>query len=367
MQRKQTTPRTDYKNRLKAVGFEFGDQYWSEGHYYVFSKQEIEAIELASKECYKMYIEAVQYMIDNYLFKHVPPYIVSTIVDSWNSDEPSVYGRFDFAMINGVPKLLEFNADTPTSLFEASVIQWFWKLEAFPTNDQYNNIHDMLIASWKEIHERWNSPVYHFAVLKDNLEDYTTVAYLCSTAVDAGLTCKIIDIAELNFENNSFYDSDDLHIDFLFKLYPYEWLFKEDTFGNLSQNNTTFIEPFWKALMSNKYVLKVLYDLFPNSPYLLKTMDEPKDMINYCKKPIFSREGANVLLVKDQKTLEETQGEYGSEGYVYQELVEIESHQSFYPIIGSWIIGGEPCGMGIRESKSRITDNFSYFIPHIIE
>jgi glutathionylspermidine synthase len=36
-----------------------------------------------------------------------------------------LYGRFDLAYRgDGPPKLLEYNADTPTALFEAAVVQW---------------------------------------------------------------------------------------------------------------------------------------------------------------------------------------------------------------------------------------------------
>lgn len=80
----------------------------------------------------------------------------------------------------------------------------------------------------------------------------------------------------------------------------------------------------------------------------------------------FSREGANIRLVRNGLLLEESGGEYGKEGHVYQQLVEIPAHNGWYPVIGSWVIGGEPAGIGIRETTSRITDNMSHFVPHII-
>jgi len=90
-------------------------------------------------------------------------------------------------------------------------------------------------------------------------------------------------------------------------------------------------------------------------------------MKNYCKKPVFSREGANVTLVKDGQVIEQTGGDYGEEGYVYQELAEIPSFDGKYPVIGSWVIGGLSAGIGVRETPSKVTDNMSEFIPHIIE
>lgn len=85
------------------------------------------------------------------------------------------------------------------------------------------------------------------------------------------------------------------------------------------------------------------------------------------KKPIFSREGANIELIKYGMVLEKSEGEYGKEGYIYQKLVDIPQFGGNYPVLGSWIIGGEACGMGIRENSSRITDNVSHLVPHIIK
>ncbi len=368
MLRKTITPRGNYQEIISKLGFGFSQDYWLENAYYSFTKAEIAELEIATGECYNMYIAAVEHIINNNLWDklHIPAHLVSTIIDSWNSDELSLYGRFDFAMINGVPKLLEFNADTPTSLYEAAVIQWQWKEDQFPKLDQFNSIHEMLIASWKTIHEAYQSDKYHFACIDDNLEDYTTTAYLMSTAIDAGLNAGMLDIATIQRIDDNFFDESDVHLDILFKLYPYEWMFNEEFNTAIPYCQTTFIEPLWKSIMSNKYLLVVLSELFPKSPYILKCADQPL-LNDYCKKPIFSREGANVTLVKDKVILEETAGEYGEEGFVFQELVDIPSFDGKFPVIGSWAIGGEPCGIGIRETESRITNNMANFMAHVIE
>ena len=118
--------------------------------------------------------------------------------------------------------------------------------------------------------------------------------------------------------------------------------------------------------MSNKALLPIIYKLFPDSPYVLPCKENPVGMKNYCKKPIFSREGANVTLVRNGNIVEESKGDYGEEGFIYQELVDIKPFDEFYPCIGSWIIGGESAGMGIRDTKTKITNNMSLFTPHII-
>jgi glutathionylspermidine synthase len=368
MKRITIAPRINYKEKIQDLGFYFDDNYWLENAYYEFSKKQIEEFEKATNICYQMYVNAVEYIIKNDLWDelHIPRYIVPTLINSWERDELSLYGRFDFTFVNDQIKLLEFNADTPTSLFEASVVQWEWKEELFPKNDQFNSLHEALIQSWVDILKEYDSERVDFCCISDNLEDYTTTSYILSTAAEAGLNTAIYDIEDIDCQDDLFYNKSDQHIDFLFKLYPYEWMFNEEFGKSIPNCKTTFIEPLWKAIMSNKYMLVILSKLFPTSPYILKTDTNPLISGNYCKKPIYSREGANVSLYKNGILDCETDGEYGEEGFIYQELVEIEPQNGKYPIVGSWVIGGESCGIGIRETDCKITNNMSYFIPHII-
>jgi glutathionylspermidine synthase len=68
------------------------------------------------------------------------------IEQSWNDDEKSLYGRFDLSWNGeGEPKMLEYNADTPTALLEASVVQWYWLQEVFRSTTSFNSIHERLI------------------------------------------------------------------------------------------------------------------------------------------------------------------------------------------------------------------------------
>lgn len=368
MERISIKPREGYVEKVQDLGFNFEANYWMEDAYYKFSIEEIERIEHATSECYRMYCEAIDYVIKHNLWHklHIPEHLVPTLIDSWDSDELSLYGRFDFAMINGVPKLLEFNADTPTSLFEASVIQWAWKEEVMPEYDQFNSIHENLVQSWIDIHDALQAEKYHFACIEENLEDYTTTAYILSTAAEAGLNTVMMDVSDISLIDGNYFNDCHDHLDVLFKLYPYEWMFNEDFGTAIPECETTFIEPLWKAIMSNKYMLVILSELFPKSPYILKASESRLLMLSYCKKPIFSREGANVTLVKNLQTIEETPGEYGEEGFIYQELVEIQPQDGRYPVIGSWVVGGVSCGIGIRETVSRITNNMSFFVPHVI-
>ena len=374
MIRYNINPRQDYKEKIEKIGFNFHTDYWRENAFYSFTQAEIEQIERASNVCYEMYCKAVQYIIDNNLFDMlcIPLPVRDKIIESWENDDLSLYGRFDFTIKDGIPKLLEFNADTPTSLLEASIIQWDWKKEMFPNADQFNSIHENLVQSWKDIHDKYGFDEYHFAACRENVEDEETLQYIVSTAMEAGLNTVEIDMEHFSLSDDGKYlvnPSDEI-IEACFKLYPWEWMFNESIDG--CKRKVQWFEPMWKSIMSNKAILAILYKLFPNSPYILPCyINTPGNLSSYCKKPIYSREGANIELINNSTSIERTSGDYGTEGYVYQEFCPLpkfysENKQEKYPVIGSWIIGGVSCGMGIRETNTLITNNMSEFIPHII-
>jgi glutathionylspermidine synthase len=150
----------------------------------------------------------------------------------------------------------------------------------------------------------------------------------------------------------------------MFKLYPWEWMIHE-AFGRfLPAAPTRWLEPPWKMVLSNKGILAVLWRMFPSSPYLLRAEFEPFGD-SYAIKPILSREGANVTLMRNGQVIAETDGEYGEVPVVYQSLANLPEFSRNYPVLGSWIIDGEARGMGIREDVSPITGNVSRFVPHL--
>jgi glutathionylspermidine synthase len=166
---------------------------------------------------------------------------------------------------------------------------------------------------------------------------------------------------------NSFVDLAGRPIRTLFKLYPWEWLI-DDEFGIHAlqgRGQVKWIEPAWKAILSSKAILPILWELFPDHPNLLPAFfDDPSGMSAYAKKPIFSREGANVTLVGEGDDCM-IDGPYGEEGYIYQALAPLPSFDGARSVIGSWVIGGESRGIGVRESDGPITDNLSRFVPHL--
>jgi glutathionylspermidine synthase len=384
MQRITCPERSDWRTTAEETGFDFhtvdGERYWDERAYYAFSLDEIEdQIEAPSGEIDAMCLELVSNAVDDedYLRRlKIPETFWPLISESWHRDEGSLYGRLDLSFDGrGPAKLLEYNADTPTSIFEAAVFQWTWLEQAIERRiipghaDQFNSIHECLIDAWQKVSAGRH---VHLAGTTENAEDAATLAYLEDTARQAGLATTLIDIEDIGLrDDGSFADLDDRSIELVFKLYPWEWMF-HDAFGaRLADAPTRWIEPPWKAILSNKGILPLLWEMFPDHPNLLPAFfeDDPNAAelgASFVRKPLYSREGANVALISDGVTVVEQQGPYGAEGFIRQAFAPLPNFSQQYPVLGSWLIDHTPCGLSIREDENPITGNTSRFLPHAI-
>ena len=279
----------------------------------------------------------------------------------------TLYGRFDLAYDGTfAPKLLEYNADTPTSLLEAAVIQWYWLQDKFPKASQFNSIHERLLEAWQAVRPKDAAP-FHFFSLAGYVEDYMTVNYLRDVAMQAGLSTVWLAVEEIGWDRGLrvFTDKAENAIRRAFKLYPWEWMFRDEFGRQLLETQCGWLEPPWKALLSNKAILPILWELFPDSPYLLKASFVPPASGDYVKKPILGREGANIQIFHQGKLLVQTEGPYEGSA-VYQDPWPLPRFgEKYFPCIGSWIINGWACGIGIREDESLITGNLSRFVPHL--
>ena len=384
MQRIPCPERDDWRVTAEQTGFDFhsidGERYWDERAYYAFTLDQIERqIETPTGEIDAMCLELVGHAIDdeNILRRlKIPESFWPLISESWYRDEASLYGRLDLSFDGrGPAKLLEYNADTPTSIFEAAVFQWTWLEQAIERQiiparaDQFNSIHERLIETWVKLGE--GRPL-HLAGTTESEEDAGTLAYLEDTARQAGLATTLIDIEDIGLRDDGvFVDLDDRPIELAFKLYPWEWMF-QDAFGaRLIKAPTRWIEPPWKAILSNKGILPLLWEMFPGHPNLLPAYfeDDPNAArlgTSFVRKPLYSREGANITLVGDGVTLVQQEGPYGAEGFIRQALAPLPEFSGQYPVLGSWLVDHTPCGLSIREDANPITGNTSRFLPHAI-
>jgi glutathionylspermidine synthase len=384
MQRLACPERDDWRITAEQNGFEFhtidGERYWDERACYSFTLEEIEhKIETPTGEIDAMCLELVGQAIgdENILRRlKIPEAFWPLISESWHRDEASLYGRIDLSFSgHGPAKLLEYNADTPTSIFEAAVFQWTWLEQAIERKilpahaDQFNSIHERLIEAWKKAGA---GRYLHLTGSTENAEDAGTLAYLEDTARQAGLTTTLIDIEDIGLrDDGNFVDLENRPIELAFKLYPWEWMF-HDAFGaKLADAPTRWIEPPWKTILSNKGILPLLWEMFPDHPNLLPAYfeDDPNAArlgASFVRKPLYSREGANVALIREGLTLAQQEGPYGAEGFIRQAFAPLPNFSNQYPVLGSWLIDHTPCGLSIREDENPITGNTSRFLPHTI-
>jgi glutathionylspermidine synthase len=382
MNRVAISPRHDWQAKVEEVGLTYhtpdGQKYWDESVYYQFTAAEVDVLEKAGNDLHALCLQAAQHVIDEDLFEllGIPSEAVPYIKNSWERDDFSVYGRFDLAFDGKTPpKLLEYNADTPTALVEAAVAQWYWLQEVSPHSDQFNSIHEELVSAWKQFGAKAPGTI-HFGGLNNSLEDEQTVLYLEDTCHQAALAVSSLFIEDLGYdkEQRQFVDLQNQRVLNYFKLYPWEWMWHEEFAYCLKMEICNFIEPMWKMLLSNKGLLPILWKLFPGHPNLLPAFFTPAELAacpqappgaGYVKKPKLSREGANVSVVLRGETVQSTGGDYGEEGYIFQALAPVADFEGKHPVLGVWIVNHKACGLGIREDDTLITGNFSRFVPHL--
>ncbi|MEV7013500.1 glutathionylspermidine synthase family protein [Streptosporangium sp. NPDC051022] len=385
MRRETSLPRDGWEGIIEGQGLAYhrtahpqglGRPYWDESVQYVFSMDEVLRLEEQVEELHRMCLHVVEHVVehDRYADFAVPAWAAPEIAASWRRGDPHLFGRFDLRYDGtGPAKLLEYNADTPTSLLESSVVQWFWLRDRHPDDDQWNSIHERLIDRWRKIAAGLPTGPAHFAWTRmdETGEEAMTIAYLQETADQAGLNTIAVAMEDIGWDglNLRFVDMERRVIRSLCKLYPWEWAVA-DPFGAHAvrqQVSSTWIEPLWKMLLSNKALLALLWELYPGHPNLLPAyLDGPRGMSSYIVKPLLGREGASMRIVTPGDHVE-TPGDYGAEGHVYQEFQALPVFDGWRPVLGAWVVHDEAAGVGIRETSGFVTDDTSSFVPHRIE
>lgn len=405
MQKIQIAERPDWRKEAEELGFSFadmhGEPYWDESSAYEFSLREIEEdIEDPSTALHAMCREAVAEIVqsEELLDKlGIPAEHFDLVRGSWQGGEPEIYGRFDLAYDGtGPAKLLEYNADTPTSLYESASFQWRWleaQIEAGvlrETDDQFNGIHEALVERFKALFAPDTD--LHFTAVAGNPEDYATVEAMGWAARAAGMGAHYTDLDKIGVtKEGQFADAEDRVIGVLFKLYPWEDLLRDDFAKHLTTSGCLMLEPAWKAVVSNKGLLPVLWQMFEGHPNLLPAFfhDDVAGALQggtstaavaeawgrsqdafargHVLKPLFSREGASISIVEAGKVTDRSpNADYEAHPKIVQAYHPLPEFDGFRPVIGSWIVGEACCGIGLREDRGRITQDLSRFKPHYI-
>lgn len=396
MWRHRIRPRPEWQRIVTEQGLIFPETrrpdgttvpYWNESAWYELTLGEVEALEAATEELWAMCLDAAAHMTRDPAMTDqrlgLPPGSLDVVRRSIGRGDPALYARFDLAYgPDGSVKMLEVNGDTPTGLVETGVAQWRWLEDVMPELDQWNSVHDRLVAAWQRLRSSGalDSDQVHFLYdlgegdAYDDGELEMTVHYLMDTAVQAGLVVMGHPLVEVgwNPETRDFRDAHDLPIRNAFKLYPWEDMLR-DAFGRhvVDQDEwrpVRWFEPAWKLLLSTKALLPVLWERHPGHRLLLPAyFDEPRDLTEWVAKPLHGREGDNVRVHLDDGTPDLVMpGGYGAEGYVYQAFTQLPVYEGNHVVLGSWIVDNEAAGMIVRESDGMVTDYFSRVVPHVI-
>ena len=378
---------------LESIGFGWhtdldGSRYIS-NELVSITQDEAEAFYEATNELYDMYVAAAEYVINNDLFHElgIPFNLVDIIKSSWENDVHwHLYGRFDLAGgIDGKPiKLIEFNADTPTSLFETAIIQWaMLKFNNLDEAAQFNDVYEALVENFKrlitleedtskfdEYYEGWK---ILFSSIAGNVEDENTTRLLEAAARDAGFECDFAFASEVSFddENGIFWNGQNW--EYWFKLIPWEMIAIDESdlaliIKNIIKNQKAIIlNPAYTLLFQSKGIMKILWDLYPNHPLLLESSFEPLKGKKQVKKPFLAREGANVSIINSDGSIEiQNDGEYANGKFLYQEFADFAKDENGNSYQAGMFFAFEGCALGFRKGKD-IIDNYSKFVGHIIE
>ena len=377
---------------LEKLGFTWHTD--SDGTKYIndelveISQLEAEAYYEASNEIYDMYVEAAQFVIDNDLFFElgIPFNLIESIKKSWENDVHwHIYGRFDLAggIDNEPIKLIEFNADTPTSLFETALLQWaLLKQNNMDEKQQFNNVYENISQNFKRLITLFEETTlfekYYdgwkilFSSVEGNDEEEATTRLLQQMATDAGFNTSFEYLQNVKFDDNGIFDTNDNKYEYWFKLYPWEDIGSDEpelatTLTNIIQKQEAIIlNPAYTLLFQSKGIMKIMYDLFPESPYLLKTSFEPLKNIKQVEKTVFGREGANTKIIDTSgDIIEEINGPYSNYKKVYQEYVEFNKDVKGAKYQAGVFFAYEACGLSFRKG-SEIMDNMSKFVGHVI-
>jgi glutathionylspermidine synthase len=353
----------------------------------VVTPAEADAYYEAANQLFDMLVEAGQHVIDNNRFAElgIPNNLIELIKLSWSDDRHiQLYGRFDLAGgIDGQPiKLIEFNADTATCIPETAVVQYaHLRANSLDEKHQFNSVYETLVRQFGEILLQNDDlqPTLLLSAMRGFPEDDSNVAVLGEAAREAGFTVEFeyIDKVEFSDKEGIFRQNPQTghfdKFDFWFKLVPWEYIGDEESdlasilTEIVRRRQVLVLNPAYSLLFQSKYILKVLWELYPYHPLLLRTEVQPFTDRPYVEKVLFGREGANVRILDEKGRVKaEVEGEYGDYPKIYQEYVDLPEDAAGNRYQAGVFYAGEGCGLGFRRGDV-ILDNGAQFVGHLVE
>lgn len=384
MQRIEVIERPWWRASAAAHGFHHAQcgnrRYWVDDAYYALTFAEANAVRVAAEELHAMCLALARCAADDPSAMDrlgIPRTYQVYVVGSLLRDDPSLLGRFDFVLDSkGVPKLLEYNADTPTAFLEASCFQREW-FECRITDGvlpngatQANAIEGALISRIFEIGSHFDRLCMAAAMSDD--EDRCAVETMARCAGIAGLRVDVFDLAAVRRRRDGrLLNPKGVPINLLYKLYPWEYTWHDEFGPDLANGRTICLEPAWKMLIATKAILPLLWEKYPGHPNLLCAAFEDRASqvsLPRVRKPLHSREGGNITL--EGILAEEYPGPFSGPFVVQAACLPSVFSDSqggrHHPVIGAWIVDDKFVGIGVREDDGPVTTSKGRFVPHVV-
>ncbi len=351
---------------------EDGSLAWREDVAYQFSSGLVSAIGLAAGRLHKLCLDFVGEAVQSPEILEtfgIPEAMWPVVRASWERRDPFFIGRFDFALVDGVIKMIEYNADTPATVPESTVVQRRWLSDVCPDRQQASWLQSTTTQWLRKLHSpdrRAMSDVVHVVPYPGCTEDYAHARTYAEWLKDAGMTAILAELADIEVSAAGELLHKGRIIKSMIRMYPWELMFREEGSRHLLTSSCRFLSPPWTALLSNKALLAALWERNPGHPNLIPTRFSPEGMDNYVSKPLCSRGGENVSIFIDGENVETQAGTYGAYRRVYQEFVDCRVGDA-YASIGAWVVGeGRFAGITMRESQGMIVKDISAIVPHFI-
>ncbi len=378
----------DVETAVRGLGWEWcvedGCANYVPGEAVVLPEQEANALLEAADTLYEMMTNVIpdDLPADFLRVLGIPENLWELVRQSWNDDRHwHLYGRFDLVQTPEGPKLLEFNADTATSIPETAVVQWA-SLAAAGKHDakQYSGLYEALVEqlkTWRMLNDDL-APALLLTYMGGSAEDEANCAVIAQAATEAGFDPHLCAAEEMSVSTEGAERGVWAQVEaeqwrqfpFLFKLLPWEqiaWDEPElcDSLTQLAATRTVVIaNPAYTLLFQSKGMLAWLWKAYPYHPLLLETDLSPISG-KYIRKPYFGREGQSVEVV-DRVPVTKIAGEYDEQQQVYQRWVDLPEDSKGYQYQAGVFWAGEGCAIGFRREKGIIT-NLSQFVPHLVE
>ena len=355
--------------------------------YFSISRTAQQELKRATNELHALFLHATHTVLTTpELQKHfnIPDVLWPRIRQSWdNRRNEMITGRFDFCLTEAGLKLYEYNADSASCHMECGKVQGKWA-EYYRCEtgvDAGEDLYDQLVTAWRKT---GITGTVHILVDDVDEERYHAL-YMQDAMTAAGIRSKCL----TGFEGLAFNahreveDADGELIEWVWKTWAWETALEElrqQLLSNpdqppasprlldvLTRPDTMVFEPLWTVVPSNKAILPVLWDMFPDHPYLLESrfrLNEGLRQQGYVSKPIAGRCGQNIRLHDaDSGLIDETGGAFEQQNLIYQAICPLPRIAGYNVQLCTFSVAGNYAGSCVRVDQSPIITTHSDVLP----